>query len=90
MGSDLNLLDGKYIRLKNIQIGYTIPRSITGKMGINKVRAFINAQNLLTLSKNSFIDPESSEYDSNMSGSANSARNYPLLKYYGFGLNVEF
>lgn len=90
MGADLNLLDGKYIRLKNIQIGYTIPKNITNKMGINKVRAFINAQNLLTLSKNSFIDPESSEYDSNMSGYSNSARNYPLLKYYGFGLNVEF
>lgn len=90
MGSDINLLDGKYIRLKNIQLGYTIPKKITERIGISRIRTSINAQNLLTFSKNSFVDPESSEFDANMSGGANSARNYPLLKYYGFGVNIEF
>lgn len=88
--SDLFLFDGKYLRLKNIQLGYTLPSQIIDKVGVQKVRVYINAQNLFTLSKNSWIDPESSEFDSNMSGSANSARNYPTLKYYGFGVNVEF
>ena len=54
----------------------------------------MNAQNLFTLAKVSFIDPESTEFGSNMGGTgglgANSGRNYPTLKYYGFGLDIEF
>ena len=46
---------------------------------------------LLTFSNNSFIDPESSEFDSKMGNSgANSGRNYPTLRYYGFGIDIEF
>lgn len=93
-GSNLYVLDGRYLRLKNIQLGYTIPKNLTQKIGLGKVRTYINGQNLLTFSKNSFIDPESSEFDSNMGGrkevGANSARNYPMLKYYGFGFDIEF
>jgi TonB-linked SusC/RagA family outer membrane protein len=93
-GSDIYLLDGAYLRVKNIQLGYTLPRQLTTRFGIQKLRASLNAQNLLTLSKNSFIDPESSEFGNNMGGiegvGANSARNYPTLIYYGFGLEMEF
>ncbi|MFT4092910.1 MAG: TonB-dependent receptor [Niabella sp.] len=90
MGSDLYKFNGSYARLKNIQIGYTIPATVTKKIGIQKARIYANAQNLITLSKESWIDPESSEFDSNMSGAANSARNYPTLKYYGVGIDVQF
>lgn len=90
MGSDLFKFDGSYARLKNIQIGYTIPGAFSKKLGVQKIHVYLNAQNILTLSANSWVDPESSEFDSNMSGAANSARNYPTLKYYGGGLNVEF
>jgi TonB-linked SusC/RagA family outer membrane protein len=90
-GSDLNILNAAYLRLKNIQIGYTLPKELSRKAGMNKVRFFVSGQNLLTFSKNSFIDPESSEFGSSMNASgANSGRNYPLLKYIGGGLNVEF
>lgn len=90
-GSDIFILDGKYLRLKNIQVGYTIPKKIVQKIGLGRARAYVNAQNLFTLSKNSFIDPESSEYDNNMGRSGtNSGRNYPTLKYYGFGIDIEF
>ena len=88
--SDLYLFNGKYARLKNLQIGYSLSKGVVSKLGLQRVRFFVNAQNLLTLSKNSWIDPESSEFDSNMGGSANSARNYPTLKYYGGGLNIQF
>ena len=54
----------------------------------------MNAQNLLTLANVSFIDPESTEFGSNMGGTgdtgANSGRNYPTLRYYGFGVDVQF
>lgn len=92
--SDIYLFNASYIRLKNIQLGYTLPRQITSKLGIQKLRLSVNAQNLLTLSNVSFIDPESTEFGSNMGGTggigANSGRNYPTLKYYGFGLDLEF
>lgn len=93
-GTDIYLLDGAYLRVKNIQLGYTLPKALTGKWGVQKVRVSLNAQNPFTFSKNSFIDPESSEFGNNMGGiggvAANSARNYPTLVYYGFGLDIEF
>ena len=94
-GDGIYVLDGSYLRLKNIQVGYTLPRQLTTKFGVQKLRINLNAQNLLTLCKNSFVDPESSEFGSNMGGtgglnSSNSARNYPTLIYYGCGLDLEF
>lgn len=90
-GSDLFLLDGKYLRLKNLTIGYTLPKEWTKHLGMQKARLYINGQNLLTFSNNSFIDPESSEFDSKMSTSgANSGRSYPTLRYFGFGIDIEF
>ena len=93
-GDGIYVLNGAYLRVKDIQIGYTVPKQLTSKLGIQKLRISLNAQNLLTLSKNSFIDPESSEFGNNMGGlggnGSNSARNYPTLIYYGCGLNLEF
>lgn len=90
-GSDFNIFNAAYLRLKNIQIGYTLPKSLTTRIGMSKLRVFVNGQNLFTFSKNSFIDPESTEFGGDMNaGGANSARNYPLLKYIGGGFNVEF
>jgi hypothetical protein len=92
--SDIYLFNAAYLRLKNVQLGYTVPKELSTKAGIQKLRLSVNAQNLLTLTKNSFIDPESTEFGSNMGGTgglgANSGRNYPTLIYYGFGLDVEF
>lgn len=89
--SDFYMLNGAYMRLKNITLGYTLPKVWTKKVGIEKLRAYFTGQNLLTFSHNSFIDPESSEFSNNMVNSgANSARNYPTLRYYGFGLDIEF
>lgn len=93
-GTDIYLLNGAYLRVKNIQLGYTLPKLLTNKLGVEKFRVSVNAQNPITLTKNSFIDPESSEFSNNMGGiggvNANSARNYPTLVYYGFGLDIEF
>jgi len=89
--SDRNIYDAAYVRLKHIQIGYTLPRALTQKARINKLRIYATGQNLLTFSKNSFIDPESSEFGNSMNTeSANSGRNYPTLVYYGGGIEFEF
>ncbi|ANI90068.1 hypothetical protein A9P82_12705 [Arachidicoccus ginsenosidimutans] len=90
-GSDLNMFNAAYARLKNIQIGYTLPEKWSKSMGIEKLRMYFTGQNLLTLAKTKFIDPESTEFSGNLtSGGSNSGRNYPTLLYYGFGLDVNF
>jgi len=90
-GSDIYMLDGAYMRLKNIQVGYTFPKEWTRKFYCQSLRIFFDCQNPLTFTKYGFVDPETTEFGSNMSrGGANSGRNYPTLRYFGGGLNVVF
>ncbi|WP_161596644.1 TonB-dependent receptor [Chitinophaga vietnamensis] len=75
--------DGSYLRLKNLQIGYTLPQSITSRIGINKVRFYYSGQNILTFDHlYKWVDPEQS-----ISGSI---YNYPQVKVNTFGVNVTF
>jgi hypothetical protein len=91
-GSDMYIFNGSYLRVKNVQIGYTLPLGIASKIGMKKVRAYLSGQNVLTFSGIKFIDPESSELNGNGQvpdrGGANSARSYPTPVYYGFGLDI--
>lgn len=86
------ILNAAYARLKNIAIGYTLPGKWTSKVGIEKARIYVNAQDLFTFTHNSFIDPESSEINSNMqsSGGSASGRQYLPSTYYGFGVDIQF
>jgi len=56
--SDFYLEDGDYLRLKTIQIGYSLPESVLDKLGIDKLRVYYTAENLLTFTKYSGYDPE--------------------------------
>tara|TARA_R110002049_G_scaffold309206_1_gene518576 strand:- start:48454 stop:51861 length:3408 start_codon:yes stop_codon:yes gene_type:complete len=90
-GSDMYLYNGAYLRLKNIQLGYTLPDNITEKLGMKNLHFYVSGQNLLTLSKVDFVDPELSEFDSSLrSNGANSGRAYPSLAYYGLGIDITF
>lgn len=91
-GSDIYKYDAAYIRLKNINVGYTLPANLTQKWGMQRLRASLIGQNLVTLSKLSFVDPETTEFgnDLNLGSSSNSARGYPLPVFYGFGLDITF
>ncbi len=76
------LQDASYIRLKNLQVGYTLPASLTRKACLNKVRVYFSGENLWTgthLSK--LFDPET--IGSGWGGCA-----YPLQRTYSFGINV--
>lgn len=76
------LQDASYIRLKNLQIGYTLPQSLTRKASIDKVRIFFSGENLLTgTSLSKLFDPET--VDSNFGGCT-----YPLSRTYSFGISV--
>lgn len=90
-GSDMYLYDGAYLRVKNVQLGYTLPTPVAEKLGMQKLRAYLSGQNLYTLSKVKFVDPELSEFDNSLKDSgANSARAYPTMIFYGFGLDITF
>lgn len=56
--ADIWVEDGSFVRLKNITLGYTIPQRLTLKWGINKLRFYVAADNLVTLTKYSGYDPE--------------------------------
>ncbi|MFH0758898.1 MAG: TonB-dependent receptor [Bacteroidota bacterium] len=86
--------DGSYVRLKNIQIGYTIPMSSSKKVRAKQLRIYVSAQNLFTYTRFSGLDPE-------MQTSENSAAEgdravgidwgtYPSSKTYLVGLNLTF
>jgi TonB-linked SusC/RagA family outer membrane protein len=91
-GSDLYKFNAAYVRLKNINIGYTLPKALTQKIGIERLRVSAIGQNILTLSKLKFIDPETTEFNNSVNADAysNSARQYLLPKFYGMGLDVTF
>ena len=79
------LMNGAYLRMKNLQLGYTLPRTITQPWGITNLRVFVSAENLFTITKMPHqFDPEL------MSTSVNQNNGYPLQKTFAFGLNVTF
>lgn len=79
------LLDASYMRMKNIQIGYTIPASVSQRVKISKLRIFASGENLITLTKlNNTLDPES------IGIGRQGGTVYPLSKVYSFGLSATF
>lgn len=70
-----------YIRLKNVEIGYNIPASLTEKIGVKNARIYLNGLNLLTWSKNKVYDPES---DNSL------GQYYPQARVINTGISVSF
>lgn len=78
--STLGHADGSYLRVRNLTIGYTLPKLKT--LGINNLRIYATGTNLFTKTKDSRLD----EYDPERGGGESS----PMTKSYVFGLNVSF
>jgi TonB-linked SusC/RagA family outer membrane protein len=85
--SDLYVYDGSYIRLKNIQIGYTLPKELTRKVFVSSLRIFAAADNLLTFTKYHGFDPEISSGGTSLGIDRGV---YPQAKTYTLGLNLNF
>ena len=87
-------ITGSYLRLKNIQLGYTLPQFITKKFFVNKLRLFVAAENLLTLTKYAGFDPEISSdkrKDENYSTSLGVDYGvYPQSRTITVGFNLGF
>jgi len=78
------LHDGSFVRLKNIQLGYTLPRHLLNTLTLSNVRIYAAVENALTITKYKGFDPEVGNSDGIDKG------NYPQPRTVTFGLNVTF
>ena len=85
--SDLYVYDGSYLRLKNIELGYTLPQSLTQKVFINRLRLYVSAENLFTFTKYHGFDPEISSGGTSLGVDYGV---YPQARVWRVGFNLEF
>lgn len=86
--SDRFIEDGSYARLKNVVLGYTLPEELTQRLGMRRIRAYVQGQNLLTWTNYSGLDPEV-----NFSGDTAITRGtdfytLPQARTFTFGFNL--
>ena len=79
MTSDFREYRGDYVKLKNVQIGYTLPQNISRKIAMQKFRVFISAENLFTITKYPGLDPE-----------IGTTIGYPLMRSVSLGAQISF
>lgn len=87
--TDRNTVDGSYLRLKSLEVGYTLPQRWASHVGLQNLRVYVNAYNIFTfcdsyLKKDLKLDPEKT------AGQDNRMMNYPLSSSINFGVNVSF
>jgi TonB-linked SusC/RagA family outer membrane protein len=80
--SDFYIQDASYLRLKNLEVGYSLPKDVIDKMKISKLRIFAGAQNLLTFTGLENFDPE-------RGSGTQSNRAAPLYKTITLGINLK-
>lgn len=86
--SDLYIKDGSYLRLKNLQLGYTLPATISQRVSISKLRLYVAGENLLTFTGYDGFDPELASGDYFTIGVDKGI--YPQARTISFGANITF
>ncbi|NRA48263.1 MAG: SusC/RagA family TonB-linked outer membrane protein, partial [Phaeodactylibacter sp.] len=87
--SDRYIEDGSYLRLRNLQLGYTLPQDMISRVGIQKARIYISGQNLLTITDYSGLDPEIGNLFSDLSAGIDLGT-YPQVRILMFGARIVF
>ncbi|HUS02019.1 MAG TPA: TonB-dependent receptor [Chitinophagaceae bacterium] len=96
---DYYIEPGGYLRMRNLQLGYTIPKTIMDRFGIDKLRVYVQAQNLFTITKYTGLDPEITTQNTGRNDYTRRFAdrnlgvdfgNYPTPKAILFGLSVGF
>ena len=82
--SDFFVEDGSYLRMKVAQLGYTLPAQLTKKAGIQKLRVFLQGENLFTITGYSGYDPEVGTRNGFDGGT------YPQARTFTVGANIVF
>ena len=86
--SDLMVKDGSYLRVKQIQLGYTIPRNTVSAWGLERARVYVSLDDFFTITGYKGMDPEAGSADNNRQGIDRGL--YPLAKKLMFGVSVSF
>jgi TonB-linked SusC/RagA family outer membrane protein len=86
--NDFLLQDASYVKLRNVELRYSLPRSINQWLKIQGISIYVNAQNLKTWTKFYGLDPENYTNPTNVL--YNKRTTYPSTKVLNFGLNVQF
>ena len=81
--SSLNYFDGSYIKVKNITLGYSLPKNLLKKVHMSRARIYATVSNPFIFAKNSYLR----DYDLEKGGDDDDA---PLTKQFVFGVNVSF
>jgi TonB-linked SusC/RagA family outer membrane protein len=88
MVSDFWSKDAAYLRVKTLELGYTLPKPILAQVGIEQVRFYFSGQNLFTFDKLKFMDPEMPSNDG--TNYAGNGKYYPQQRVLTLGLNLQF
>jgi len=86
--SDRFIEDGSYLRIKSLQVGYTLPDAVLERVGISKFRVYASANNLFTFTSYSGLDPEIGTRGTLEIGIDRGF--YPSPRIYNLGINVTF
>ena len=88
------VLNASYLRLKNLQLGYTVPKHISRKLFLQRIRIYVSGENLLTITKlPDSLEPETTvASDPTLGGGnkENAGAIYPISRNYSFGINLTF
>lgn len=87
--SSVFIEDGSYLRIKNLALGYTLPKKWLQKAKIDRIRIYFNVQNLFTFTKYKGYDPEVGSYNQNVLLRGVDYARYPSQRIYTFGINLN-
>ena len=89
-GSSASMFSGAYFKIKQIQLGYTIPEEITKKALINRLRFYVSMDDFITFTKYPGVDPETATVSTAPQRAGFDNGTYPQSKKITFGLNITF
>ena len=88
--SNMRVYDASFFKIKQIQLGYTLPRKFVKKLAMSSLRAYVSLDDWFTFTKYPGLDPETSHAGSSASGLGVDYGSYPISKKLVFGVNVSF
>ena len=88
--SNLRVYDASFFKIKQIQLGYTVPRKLVKKIALSSLRAYVSLDDWFTFTKYPGLDPETSHVGSSASGLGVDFGSYPISRKLVFGVNVSF
>ena len=90
IASNLRVFDASFFKIKQIQLGYSIPKKVLNKIALNNVRVYASLDDWFTFTKYPGLDPEVSHFGSSASGLGVDFGSYPISKKLVFGINLSF